>query len=1164
MTTGIGPYVVPAPIDTDPTANVVETTFVAAHTMVDIGGGVMAHAETLNGAIPGPTLRLNVGDTVIVRLINELDHPTGIHWHGIELANSADGTEVTQEAVIPAFPPPPPPAPAGGTYLYKFKVPRPGLYWYHPHHHMSTNRVFRGQYGMIVVTDPNEAALVGSVLPAAADTRQLVLSDITVCKAPGANDAATYVDPTTIPVAADRPEWLSAATSQPSPTPVTLCEIMPAGDARDDMGMAAMAPYAAGEVPSLIRTGRTNEGQTVLTNGVNVGGRAGTPLAPQALAPGAQKLSVLAGQGLRLQIVNSATTRYFRLILTTSTGTKVDLVRVGGEGGLLDSAVVEGGVIGTLDTHYTSGEILLPPGSRADVVAAIPPGAPLNSVLTLWTRDFQRTGAGAGWSNLPTVPVMHLEVTGTAGATYTLAAGTPLASTGTPVPVLGMPNGTFLVPATFSPAKFGMPVTGMPTTQNIRFTTSPLGVNGIPGSFEGFTPYSSAPHIDSSRYAEAGRTLELVIENTSPAHHPFHLHGFSFQPISLTPGSGAPMGSGSFTWPYHEFRDNLDIPGNYNLTFRVRLDDRPLLDGTTMGGWFGRWLFHCHIFFHHHQGMIGEFVVTAADGSEKPDVDVAGTWVYAPIGGSAARHGTFRHPDGDLMTLTATKGTVLPAGPAPGGAWSWSYNSMPGDPPSVDYVYITATDPGGRQDQAVFRLKVGGGDDGADNGDPHIRTVDGKRYDFQGAGEFVLLRDHEGLEIQARQTPVMAANPITDDYSGLTVCVSLNTAVAARVGSHRIAYQPGPERGQLQFYLDGKPARLTPEGIDLEGHRVSAYDAGDAAGLRVDYENLTVLTVTPNFWSSHGLWYLNISVAHTQAEWGIMGSIPESTWLPRLPNGATVGPMPASLGERYDTLYRTFADAWRVTDDTSLFVYAAGTSTDTFTDLDWPSDKPPCRLKPRFEIPGAPIPVGIEIDRAREICRDVTVDHLNRDCVFDVATTGDETFAKGYLRAQELWLRGSTVQITGDRGSTATGEPLEVTATVLPMHGGKEPPAGSVTFLVDGAAAGPPVKLDGHGRARFTADRLDVGTHRIRAAYAPEDGDRGYLASSSANLLHTVREGPEREGSGTSGGPSSGPPTGTPTGTPSGTPSGSRTMWMWIILILILLIILILVIASRR
>jgi hypothetical protein len=58
--------------------------------------------------------------------------------------------------------------------------------------------VFRGMYGMIVVADPNEWALIASgVISDAADTKQLLLSD-TVCKAPGSNDATTYVDPTAL------------------------------------------------------------------------------------------------------------------------------------------------------------------------------------------------------------------------------------------------------------------------------------------------------------------------------------------------------------------------------------------------------------------------------------------------------------------------------------------------------------------------------------------------------------------------------------------------------------------------------------------------------------------------------------------------------------------------------------------------------------------------------------------------------------------------------------------------------------------------------------------------------------------------------------------------------------------------------------------------------
>jgi FtsP/CotA-like multicopper oxidase with cupredoxin domain len=1106
MTTGTvppGPVIPPNPyvtpdatlLDTDPSGSVLEITLNVSEQPVNIGGGIVANAETINGTIPGPTLRLNVDDTVIVRLVNDLPHRSGLHWHGIELQNSADGTPVTQDGVLAGpFTPPSPLSPTGGTYLYKFMVPRPGLYWYHPHHHHSTNRVFRGTYGMIVVADPNEAALISSgVLPGAADTLQLVLSDITVCKAPGSpglpggNDIATY-DPT-LPWVGGMP-----LPVQPGPTPADLCEISP----MDEDGSSAAAPFAASDVPNIQRAGpgRTNEGQTVLTNGVNVGGRAGSPAAPGALAPGAHTHPVVAGQGLRLQIVNSATIRYFRLILTTSDGTQVPLVRVGGEGGLLDNAVVEGGVIGGFDTKYTSGEILLPPASRADVVAAIPSTA--IGVLTLWTQDYERTGAG--FSNVPTVPVMHMNVTGVSPTTFTIADGTPLRASipGQAVETLLAPTSVLLDPTTFAPAKLGI------SNQNIQF--NPGDIDGIAGSFAGFMPYTSAPHIGSSRYTEQGVILQLTVANTTNAHHPFHLHGFSMQPISLT-RTGFP----SYTWPYREFRDNIDIPANYTLTFRVSLDDRELADGMTLGGALGRWLFHCHIFFHAHLGMISELVTTASDGSEKPNIDVGGSWAYAPIGGTATRQGTFSHPDLDLMTLTASKGMVIPAGPAAGGNWSWSYTSAPGDSPSTEYVYITAEDSAGRKDQTVFRLKIGAPDDGSDNGDPHIHTVDGKRYDFQAVGEFILLRDRDGIEIQARQTPVQTANPITDSYSGLTSCVSLNTAVAARVGSHRIAYQPYGEGDRLQFFLDGKPAQLSTEGIDLDGHFVSAFGANGATGLRVDYTNHTVLTVTPRFWTSHNIWYMNVSVSHTQGDEGIMGRIPENSWLPALPSGATVGPMPRSLPERYAMLYRTLANAWRVADESSLFVYAPGTSTSTFTDEDWPAEKPPCELKPQFEIPGAPVLTGMPVAQAEQVCQGVTIDGLHRDCVFDVATTGDETFAEGYLFEQDLKRRGTAVQIVGNQPCPRPSDPPGIIATVLPLRSCGPTPKGSITFLVDGEKAGPPVKLDKRGQACLSMKHLEPGEHKIQAIYTRRGGEVAYHSSASPILPYTVEKGQIRK-----------------------------------------------------
>jgi hypothetical protein len=402
-------------------------------------------------------------------------------------------------------------------------------------------------------------------------------------------------------------------------------------------------------------------------------------------------------------------------------------------------------------------------------------------------------------------------------------------------------------------------------------------------------------------------------------------------------------------------------------------------------------------------------------------------------------------------------------------------------------------------------------------GDPHVHTVDGTPYDFQGVGEFTLLRDGNRLEIQVRQWPVACATPVTDGYTGLTACVSINIAVAISMGPHRIAIQQGRD-GQLQFYVDGKPASLpVQQGIDLGASRVTAFAASGETGIRVDLGDGTVILVTPNNWPANKVWYLDVSVSHTRADEGIMGIIPKDSWLPRLRNGVDVGPMPASLHDRYVTLYKTFADSWRVTDKTSLFVYAPGTSTKTFTDHDWPAERPPCILKPEFQIPGVGVHQSMPVQRAELICRVVTDKNLHKSCVFDVASTGDETLAKGYVLAEEFKLYGTTVRIACQEASSnqsrsaagGTNVPAQkdhsilVMATVLPLTPGRPVPTGTVTFFIDGVSMNRPATLDGRGSTRVTISGMKPGTHTFRAAYSG-GGMFNYHASSSANLICTV------------------------------------------------------------
>jgi FtsP/CotA-like multicopper oxidase with cupredoxin domain len=737
-------YTVPIVDDVNPDPDIVETTLVAQAAGVDINTGADVSVLTFNGTIPGPEFRLKVGDTVIVHFRNEIAHATGVHWHGIELHNAHDGTPLTQNMVEP-----------GDTYLYKFKVTRPGVYWYHPHHHSSTNQVFKGMYGSFIVTDPDEDSLQGGVLPSAADTRTMVLSDLTVCKALDANDAVTYPD--TLPHVSG-----AVLPEQDAPTPEDICQ----GNPLDEDG-AVRPPFAEHEVPNIQRAGtggRVNEGQTVLTNGINVGHRDGSPAAPGALAGNAQLLDVTAGQGLRFQLVNAATVRFFRLMLTDAAGVKVPLVRVGGQGGVLDHARVEGNVqpvpAGTFDFDYTDGEILLDPGDRQDVVITIPAGASPGQVLTLWTQDFRRVGQPIGYAKIPTVPVAHFNVVGT-GGTYSLAAGAALRASipGAGVEVLGAATATLLDPASFSPVKPGNP---SPNIQ-LMATGSSLQVDGHVGEHDSTGDYADIDHPPSQRYAAAiGDTLELQTTNTTSSHHPFHLHGFSLQPISFTKAGGP-----NYTFGYAEYRDNIDVPKGYTLTYRVRLDDRPMADGITPGGGVGRWVFHCHIFFHAVFGMISEFDVVAADGNEKPQIDANDTVVEGAASDTLTVHGTYFDKDGDTpMAFSASVGTITDDGD--GVHWTWEHTGA-----SSGFVYVTATDPDGLSGQTVFRLKING---------PPVLTVPGPQSaPFSDALTFgISATDPDGDAIALGVSGLPASLIFTDHGNG-TGTVSGNLTVVPGV-----------------------------------------------------------------------------------------------------------------------------------------------------------------------------------------------------------------------------------------------------------------------------------------------------------------------------------------------------------------------------------------------
>ncbi len=95
-------------------------------------------AVGINGSLPAPVLHWQEGDTVTLRVTNQLSEATSIHWHGIILPTGMDGVPGLS---FPGIAP-------GETFTYQFPVNQSGTYWYHSH---SGFQEQLGLYGPLVI-----------------------------------------------------------------------------------------------------------------------------------------------------------------------------------------------------------------------------------------------------------------------------------------------------------------------------------------------------------------------------------------------------------------------------------------------------------------------------------------------------------------------------------------------------------------------------------------------------------------------------------------------------------------------------------------------------------------------------------------------------------------------------------------------------------------------------------------------------------------------------------------------------------------------------------------------------------------------------------------------------------------------------------------------------
>jgi uncharacterized cupredoxin-like copper-binding protein len=165
----------------------------------EVEPGTTVDAWTYNGTVPGPQIRVDVGDQVRIVLHNELPMGTDLHLHGINVANDMDGVApITQPLIEP-----------GESFTYEFVADETAVAMYHAHHHGQL-QVPNGMLGTIFVGDvalPAGRTVSGHAIPAGVKVDQelpLVLNDSGVIGY--SLNGKSF--PATAPIAAKRGDWI--------------------------------------------------------------------------------------------------------------------------------------------------------------------------------------------------------------------------------------------------------------------------------------------------------------------------------------------------------------------------------------------------------------------------------------------------------------------------------------------------------------------------------------------------------------------------------------------------------------------------------------------------------------------------------------------------------------------------------------------------------------------------------------------------------------------------------------------------------------------------------------------------------------------------------------------------------------------------------------------
>jgi len=102
---------------------------------ITVADGFVVHAWTFGGTVPGPTIRVHLGDTVRVHLTNKTTMSHSIDFHASQTAMNDQMVEIKP----------------GGSFIYTFTADYAGVWMYHCGTAPALHHIANGMFGMVIV-----------------------------------------------------------------------------------------------------------------------------------------------------------------------------------------------------------------------------------------------------------------------------------------------------------------------------------------------------------------------------------------------------------------------------------------------------------------------------------------------------------------------------------------------------------------------------------------------------------------------------------------------------------------------------------------------------------------------------------------------------------------------------------------------------------------------------------------------------------------------------------------------------------------------------------------------------------------------------------------------------------------------------------------------------